>query len=421
MTTSQAKPVILVVDDEPAVLDVLVRDLEDRYAAEYDVIGAHAGQEALEAFDILAGAGRTVSLVVSDQKMPGMSGTQVLSEVRRRSPDTRLGIITAHYDDNRYLLEMLDLSIDLFLRKPWGTRLPETYGRIDAALKNHLETLRRRTERHLAGGFAHTVRNKIAPIRNLAASLLGVPGTEVEGRLKALEGAPALLQALLPNLEEALKRGPVGDLKPEHLPALAAKIREFQAANEGVQTTVLEVDRCAEEALAVVTGILGFARLEAAFHPEDTPVRPLLEKCSERMRGLWERDRITLACEAEEATLHLDASQIGAVLENLLNNAREAILEARQTRPDAGRVTVKGTRHDSEGTYVISVADDGIGLSEEVRRRLFTPFFSTKPSNRGAGLGLVESKRIAELHGGRLEPSECRPFGTAFSLTLALR
>ena len=82
-----AKPAILAVDDDAAVVAAVVRDLRTRYGEDYRVLRATSGPEALEILADLVLKDRPVAAVVSDQRMPGMTGIEVLKEVRQQSPD----------------------------------------------------------------------------------------------------------------------------------------------------------------------------------------------------------------------------------------------------------------------------------------------------------------------------------------------
>lgn len=105
-----------------------------------------------------------------------------------------------------------------------------------------------------------------------------------------------------------------------------------------------------------------------------------------------------------------DATMLRRALLNLVLNALDAM-------PHGGRLVVTGV----QGKYglELEVADSGPGLSEEVRRRAFEPFFSTKSGGTGLGLAIVH--RIAEVHGGDVVAANCPEGGAAFTLRLPNR
>lgn len=116
---------------------------------------------------------------------------------------------------------------------------------------------------------------------------------------------------------------------------------------------------------------------------------------------------VSIVEEYEDAPLvAMDAKVFRRALVNLIENALQAM-------PDGGRLTVfAGATHHDE--VVISVADSGVGLDPEVRRRLFEPYFSTKSA--GTGLGLAIARRTVEAHQGRIEVDSPAGGGTVFRI-----
>ena len=83
---------------------------------------------------------------------------------------------------------------------------------------------------------------------------------------------------------------------------------------------------------------------------------------------------------------------------------------------DGGTLTVGVAAIDHNGAVQLSVADTGPGLSREVRRRLFEPYFSTKSS--GSGLGLAIARRVVEAHGGKIEAVSAPDRGAIFRIRI---
>ena len=105
---------------------------------------------------------------------------------------------------------------------------------------------------------------------------------------------------------------------------------------------------------------------------------------------------------------HVEISQ---VLVNLLGNAYDAVIG--QTSPWIAVDCVEDSNN-----FIISITDSGPGIPEEIRERVFIPFFTTKPVGKGTGLGLSLCARIAANHGGTLRIDETNEF-TCFVLTLS--
>jgi len=105
----------------------------------------------------------------------------------------------------------------------------------------------------------------------------------------------------------------------------------------------------------------------------------------------------------------VDAEQLWEALLNLIRNALDAM-------PDGGNLTVTVQRHGAEA--LMSISDNGRGMTEEEARHLFVPFFTTKSD--GTGLGLAYTQRVINEHGGRIDCATARGKGSTFSIQLPL-
>jgi thioredoxin reductase (NADPH) len=131
-----AKPTILAVDDDPGASRAIARDLTSRYGADYTVVRATSGAEALAQLDRLELQDRRVALVVTDQRMPGMTGIEMLEEVRRRSPDSKLLLLTAYADTDVAIKAINDIGLDYYLVKPWDPPSERLYPVLDDLLND---------------------------------------------------------------------------------------------------------------------------------------------------------------------------------------------------------------------------------------------------------------------------------------------
>ena len=133
-----------------------------------------------------------------------------------------------------------------------------------------------------------------------------------------------------------------------------------------------------------------------------------------RIAGTEVRHRARLTTELGEVPrVRGTESRLGQVLLNLVVNAMHAIPDGRQ---DAEiRVT---TRMEGPGLVAVDVSDTGVGMTEEVQRRLFTPFFTTKPMGQGTGLGLSICERIVTGLGGQIRVRTAVGEGSTFSVVL---
>lgn len=113
------------------------------------------------------------------------------------------------------------------------------------------------------------------------------------------------------------------------------------------------------------------------------------------------------------------SQNIGRVLLNLYNNAFYTVYEKQKTAPADYQPTVTVTTSQGNGNVTIRVRDNGMGIADSIKEKVFQPFFTTKPTGQGTGLGLSLSYDIvAKEHGGELAVKTQPGEGTEFSITL---
>jgi thioredoxin reductase (NADPH) len=129
-----AKPIILTVDDDPSVSQAITRDLRSRYAGRYRIIRARSGPEALQSLDELARRDLPVALIVSDHRMPGMTGIELLEQSRTITPGAKRVLLTAYADTDVAIKAINDIGLDHYLLKPWSPPDERLYPVIDDLL-----------------------------------------------------------------------------------------------------------------------------------------------------------------------------------------------------------------------------------------------------------------------------------------------
>ena len=115
----QRRPAIVAVDDEPAVLAAVSRDLRRGFGERYRVMRAGSGAEGLELLRQVRARGEQVALLVADQRMPGLSGTDYLVAARELVPDAKRVLLTAYADTEAAIQAINEVSLDYYLLKPW--------------------------------------------------------------------------------------------------------------------------------------------------------------------------------------------------------------------------------------------------------------------------------------------------------------
>ncbi len=191
------KPAILVVDDDPQVLAAVRRDLRSRYREHYSIVSAASGQEALDAIRELKSRGESLALVLSDQRMPGMPGNELLARSREVYPLARRVLLTAYSDIDAAVKAINEAHLHHYLSKPWDPPEERLYPVIDDLLDDwQAEYLPEATGLRLVGHQwsprSHAIKDFLAssliPYRWIdldrdpdARALLDAAGVGVEG------------------------------------------------------------------------------------------------------------------------------------------------------------------------------------------------------------------------------------------------
>jgi len=219
----------------------------------------------------------------------------------------------------------------------------------------------------LAGGIAHELNNPLAIIEGHCEMMLDV----------------------------------VGDLKKKGS-SEAAPLEEW------IGVVRESVDRCHK----ITKGLLGFMRGPTSTVPAATPLKTVIEEALSltRFQRVARTVDIQVVVPDDLPPVPLIRDMAVQAISNLVGNACQAL-------GGKGCVTIKAIRVD--GRVEMRIADDGPGLPDEVRLRLFKPFTSTKAEGKGTGLGLFLTKFIVERHGGKIAVEEV-PRGTTFLISLPL-
>ncbi|MDO8360704.1 MAG: FAD-dependent oxidoreductase, partial [Devosia sp.] len=187
------KPVILAVDDEPSVLAAVARDLRRQYGADYGVMRAASGAEALQLLRDLKLKNDAVALLLVDQRMPEMSGVELLHEAIKLFPLAKRALLTAYADTDAAIKAINDVKLDHYLMKPWDPPEELLYPVLDDLLDDWradfhpvFEGVRVIDQRWSASG--HSVRDFMA--RNLIPyRWLDIETDPEAAELRALAGA----------------------------------------------------------------------------------------------------------------------------------------------------------------------------------------------------------------------------------------
>jgi signal transduction histidine kinase len=178
-----------------------------------------------------------------------------------------------------------------------------------------------------------------------------------------------------------------------------------------VSQALPRLERALDRAVKLATDVLTYGKTEeTAPQPQAVRLAPALEAAAEEAR--LSDELVSEVGRADQVTA--DPDQLHRILVNLLRNAREAI-EHQEGRSEPGRIRVSLASVDK--VSVVRIADNGPGLPERARERLFQPFAGSSRPN-GAGLGLAIARELALGHGGDLILAQSSPEGAVFELRL---
>lgn len=498
---------LLVIDDEPDLVRVLARSLA---ADGHEVVTALSGAEGLAAFDVAP-----AEIVITDIKMPGMDGIEVLKRVKQRAPDAEVVIITGHGDVD-LAVEALHFGASDFIAKPFR------HETLAVALRRAEEKIAIR--RRLAE-YTHELEAKVAEataeLRRRSGFLANLIRSSHEGVVATDETLtivvfnPEAERILGYRQEDVLHRRRLTELLP---PEPAAFFRDaVQGTCTGRECPYAEVDltgadgtripvRCSgsvlleggrragavvffqdlreirrlqrelfrsERLAAIGQTVAGIAHgiknilhglkggsylMDVGFaRGDDQKVRTgwdMIRRGVERTSGLVsdllsyskEREPEVVACapnaiaaevcelvrdrarqggvelvqdfDPAVGTVCLDPQTIHTCLLNLVGNALDACLWDEYVAK-RWQVTVR-TALEPDQRVRFEVADNGMGMTDEVKARLFTSFFSTK-GNQGTGLGLLVTRKLVEEHGGTIEVASEPGRGTTVTLRVPYR
>ena len=175
-------------------------------------------------------------------------------------------------------------------------------------------------------------------------------------------------------------------------------------ASEAMRRHLATAKRETSAATLIVSDLLDYAAGRA---PMTAPV-PLADLVAEALSVVPPPAGVEVVQQVEPGTaINADRDQIRQVLLNLITNGYDSM-------PDGGVLDVSA--RSSGDSVRITVTDTGLGMDEETKAHIFTPFYTTK--SRGIGLGLAVTKRVVEAHGGTISVQSTPSVGTSFTVTV---
>ena len=205
-------------------------------------------------------------------------------------------------------------------------------------------------------------------------------------------------------------------------------LTEAKVIASDVQQNLEKILQHGKRADAIVKGMLQHSRTSSSTK-EPTDINKLADEYLRlAYHGLRAKDKsfnVTMKTDFDESigNINIIPQDIGRVILNLITNAFYAVDERKKQRTSEGLKTgfepmVSVSTKKTNGKIEISVADNGIGIPEKIKEKIFQPFFTTKPTGQGTGLGLSLSYDIVKAHGGDLKVETVEGQGSEFIIQL---
>lgn len=372
---------ILLVDDEEGIRKVLGIALSD---SGYNVMSACSGEEALS---IIRRAGPQI--ILTDIKMPGMDGVELLRRIKEEKPDSEVIMITGHGDLDLAIRSLQYDAAD-FITKPINEDA------LYVALKRARERIWMKEKlREYTEGLEHLVLEKTKKL--LEAERLAAIGQTVATLAHAIKNIIGGLTGGIFVVEKGMELG-----KEEYLSSGWGMIKGNVEKIKNLALDLLNYSKEREPEFQSIN--------------PNKPARDLYGLMVQRSREC----RINLVLDLEERMPEalLDPEAIHCCLLNLVSNAFDACTDVEHTG-NKKEVVIRTAIAD-HGRIEYQVVDSGIGLDEEIREKIFRSFFSTK-GTRGTGLGLMITQKVVREHGGEISVESERGKGSKFTIRLPVR
>ena len=370
---------ILLVDDEAGLRKVLGIALTD---LGYDVIEAPDGKEALRMFER-----RLPPIVLSDVKMPGMNGIELLKAIKRMRPETEVIMITGHGDMD-LAVRSLKLEATDFITKPISDDA------LEIALKRAHERIALREQlRQYTENLENLVADKTRKL--LDAERMAAVGKTVAGISHAIKNIAGGLTGGAFVVEKGFELD-----DPKYL-------------RQGWRMVRGNVEKIARLSL----DLLNFSRSASICVQECDPNDPAKEVV-ELMRPRAEEEGVALHIhlDGDLEPIYCDPDAVHLALLNLVTNALDACYETA-----GGGLTVSLISSKPSGWGVeYRVCDTGCGMDDATREKLFQAFFTTKGSH-GTGIGLMMTQNVIEKHKGTITVRSKKGSGSEFIIRLPER
>ncbi|HLK65284.1 MAG TPA: response regulator [Bryobacteraceae bacterium] len=414
-TPDDAAGRLLIVEDNPANRDLLRRRLEKEG---HQVQEAENGRQAIDRL-----ASEEFDLMLLDIMMPEMNGFEVLARVKQNPRLNGLPVIMiSALDEIQSVVRCIQMGAEDYLPKPFDPVLLRA--RIGASLeKKRLRDRERRKTEELEEALHRlketqdqlVVQEKMASLGALTAGI----AHEIKNPLNFVTNFAELSVDLLQDLQQALTPAR-GSLTPDD----SSYLDELTG---DLTINLQKIREHGKRADSIVRGMLAHSR-GGSGQREKVDLNSLVsEAVNLAYHGLRAQDStFNIALEAEYdktmPQIQVMAQDLSRVILNIANNGCYAANQKRIQRGDSFRPRLRVTTSHTRDHAEIRIHDNGTGIPKNALQKIFNPFFTTKPTGVGTGLGLSLSYQIVvEQHKGNIRVNTEEGEFTEFVITLPLQ
>ncbi len=379
---------VLVVDDEPDVL----RSVYDLLRIDYEVVTCQRASEALDHLKAVT----DVAVILSDQRMPGMTGVELLQQARLIRPETTRLLFTAYADIHTAIDAINHGHVFRYITKPWGAE------ELESVIRQAVERHDMIVEKNQLLAELQTANAKLTEANRLKGIFLEVASHELNTPVTVVLGLTDLWKLSLTNDATGPER---------------QWVERINAAARRLAKTVQRMFKLVEN-----------REFGQTLNLETVVLEPLVRETIEELTPYLEvrKQRVEVEIEPQLGSIDADSSKIMDILINLLANAIKFT-------PDSGTIQVQAQSLEGNPEWVLVVIkDEGAGVHPSEQQYLFEPFFTGFDTlhhssgdyqfgKRGIGLGLCLVKTFVELHGGRVEVQSTPDRGSSFGFLLPRR
>lgn len=373
---------ILIVDDDQPNLVVLEGLLE----LDHEVFSATSGEEALNIIKSVH-----VDVVISDQRMPGMNGVELLSKIKALVPDIAGIILTGYTDSDAIISAINRANVFRFLTKPYK---PEEM--LDTVSRAFEYVYQIRAIRWLLSELDMRNAQLSKTLQELQATQqemlhierLGTIGRLTAGILHELRNFLMGLTIIEEEFNKDLSINPdLRSLVTVSLGGMRNLLHTFETLNQFAKYGAVELKLENISPAEIITDTLAILRLDKEFRTR----------------------KINVNIEQNLPDITIDRRKMVQVLVNLIRNAIQATKQGQE-------ITIEAKKYDDQ-SILFAVEDEGAGVPPEIEGKLFDPFITSK-GEKGMGMGLYISRLIVESHQGKIVYKRRPQTGARFEVML---